>query len=75
MLEKIYSNFSSYFRGVIYYAPKTSFTDEVMEKVDEKFGRFHELEFGINSITNILHRTRKWLRNHSEEIGHTIVKY
>ena len=55
-------------RGSIYYAPNTTFTREIMRKVDEKFSKIRDVENDVNTVVSILHRVRFWLRNNSEDI-------
>jgi hypothetical protein len=62
-----------FFRGVIYYTPDTPYTNEIMEKVEEKFLEFKNMDTVVNSVVSIIHRVRKWLRSHSEEITDTLV--
>ncbi|ODN00384.1 ATP-binding cassette sub-family A member 2 [Orchesella cincta] len=55
-------------RGYIYYAPDTPATRLLMEKVEEKFMQFQDLESSINLVVQLVHRVRLWMRDNMEAL-------
>ena len=67
--------YSFIFRGEIYYAPKNEFTDDVMQRVEAKFGRLNDAKNTVDIFIPVVHRVRAWLRNHSSEVDRLKVGY
>jgi len=58
---------------VIFYAPETPITREIMEDVEDKFAKLKGVEHSLASIVNVVHRIRKFMRSNSDEIANVLV--
>ncbi|CAG7823081.1 unnamed protein product [Allacma fusca] len=64
----VWKQLKPYLRGFIFYAPENEFTRDIMQRVDDKFGKIHGAEEILNSLINVIHRIRYWIRNHADQV-------